>query len=265
MYCAGSRDQGVEGSRGRGEKEDGRKGSREQKTYSSSLFLRLFPLPLSFFLLLIVLTGCGARSGDRAGQIQVRGDVQEIELKAVFRRANAEKGTWHLLVQSDGSMASLAYFTTDVTPLHFYEQLRAVGFEDRNSITCETMGDANAAASGDTLEYFFEWEGAPKRISLEELLVETLPEATEAARRGLEMRFGGNHTGADAADPPSHDSGCLACLYTCCAGVTSNSRANLVLLRSENDRHRYRLRPGVDLADGTPVRIIVRRRTASAK
>lgn len=210
------------------------------------------------FLLLLVLAGCDAPSGDRRGELKVSVDAREIELSAVFHRANAEKGTWHLLVHEDGSMASLAYFTTDVTPLSFYEKLRALGFEARDTVSCETMGDANASTGGDELEYFFTWEGGPDRMPLGELLVETLPEGVETETKGLEMRFGGNHTGADAESPPSHESGCLACLYTCCAGVTSNSRANLALLRRENEWHRYRLSPRVDLADGAKVRITIR-------
>lgn len=184
---------------------------------------------------------------------------REIELNAVFHRRNAEEGTWHLLVHEDGTMSSLAYFTTDVTPLAFYEALRALGLEAESTVSCETMGEPGAATGGDALEYLFTWEGGPEGMPLDELLVETLPAGIDARTKGLEMRFGGNHTGADAKSPPSHESGCLACLYTCCAGVTSNSRANLALLRRENEWHRYRLNPEVDLPDGTRVKITIRR------
>ncbi len=225
---------------------------------SSKVFCPSAALRVSVILLLLPFAGCDAPSGDRGGEVQVRNADREIELSAVFHRGNAEKGTWHLLVHEDGSMASLAYFTTDVTPLSFYEKLRALEFEARDTVSCETMGDGAASTAGDALEYFFTWEGGPQRLPLGELLVEALPEGVDAETKGLEMRFGGNHTGADAASPPAHKSGCLACLYTCCAGVTSNSRANLALLRRENDWHRYRVNPRFDLADGTTVRITIR-------
>ncbi len=219
-----------------------------------------FAINILAILSLLPLTNCDEPSGDRGGNVEVRSADREIELSAVFHRGNAEKGTWHLLVHEDGSMGSLAYFTTDVTPLSFYEKLRALGFEARDTVSCETMGDGAASTDGDALEYFFTWEGGPRRLPLGELLVEALPEGVDAETKGLEMRFGGNHTGADAASPPAHESGCLACLYTCCAGVTSNSRANLALLRRENDWHRYRVNPKVGLVDGTKVRITIRAR-----
>ncbi len=86
-----------------------------------------FAINVFAMLLLLPLAGCDAPSGDRGGAIEVRSVDREIELSAVFHRGNAEKGTWHLLVHEDGDMASLAYFTTDVTPRWFYEKLRALG------------------------------------------------------------------------------------------------------------------------------------------
>ena len=209
-------------------------------------------------MLLLVLPGCGPPSGEPAGTIEVKRDTQELSLSALFHRENAETGTWHLLVHERGDMASLAYFTTDVTPRAFYDALRVIGLEAEDAVSCTTMGERDVATAGDALEFLFTWDRGAKQLPLNELLIEVLPPGSEAGRRGLEMRFGGNHTGDDAVDPPAHRSGCLACLYSCCAGVTSNSRANLALLRSERNWHRYRINPRVDLADGTRVSITVR-------
>jgi len=209
--------------------------------------------------LAIVAVSCDERSGDREGDIDVVTANSELRLAATFHRKVAEAGTWHLLVHERGDMADLACFTTNVTPLLFYEKLRAIGIEAEDVVDCGAMGDLDAATEGDVLEYSFEWEGSGRRVALDELFDEVVP-ADTAAQLGLEMRFGGNHEGEDAEHPPSHRSGCLACLYTCCAGVTSNRRANLALLRRENGEHRYRVLPEVGPPDGAVVTVFVGKR-----
>jgi len=88
---------------------------------------------------------------------------------------------------------------------------------------------------------------------------EEVPAAAQGeALKGLEMRVGGNFTGEDAGSPPAERSGCLACLYTCSAGVISNAKANLTLLRRDKGQYRYRLSPKVALADGARVEVIVK-------
>ena len=206
-----------------------------------------------------LLTACGDSSSERTGTIEVDEVAQTLKLSATFHRANAEEGTWHLLVHEDREMASLAYFTTDVSPLLFFEKLLALGVEDENTIDCDNWDAELAHTEGDRLEYSFAWQGSERRRPLDEILKEFVPTGAETPERGLEMRFGGNHTGDDEKSPPAHDSGCLACLYTCCAGVTSNSRANLSLLRKEDNVHRYRLRPEVTLADGARVQVFIRK------
>ncbi len=226
---------------------------------------RAAPLPrlLALAVSVAVSVGCeDERAAGLTGNVVVDRAAAEIEIHAVFQRAPATEGSWHLLVQKDGSMAQQACFVTDASPQLFYDSLRGLAFEAANTITCDNMGDLNAATRGELLDYSFEWATSAGRRSLDDLFVEVVPESEEAARgkRGIEMRFGGNHTGEDEGSPPSHRSGCLACLYTCCAGVTSNSRANLATLRADGDVHRYRIRPGVKLDDGTVVTIFVRRK-----
>jgi hypothetical protein len=195
------------------------------------------------------------------GKLFMSEGAREFSFHAVFHRENAEAGTWHLVVKEGGSMSPLAFFTTEVSPGHFYRSLRAIGATDGNNVSSMNMGDEKIATEGDSIQFLFSWEGRKNLIPLEDLVTEVVPSLPASGEAlGLEMRFGGNYTGNDAASPPCHASGCLACLYTCSAGVTSNSRANLSLLRREKSVHRYRIQKDVDLPDGTRTTITVRRK-----
>ena len=61
------------------------------------------------------------------------------------------------------------------------------GFEATDTVSCETMGDGAASTAGDALEYFFTWQGGPRRLPLGELLVEALPSPAAALERGIEL------------------------------------------------------------------------------
>lgn len=186
----------------------------------------------------------------------------ELQLAARFQKANAEEGTWHLLVHEGGNMAKLAFFVTEVKPTAFYEALHAIGAVDRNTVSSANFADESTATEGDELLFEVAWgsDGGETHATLQELLLEKVPASGPLARAlGLEMRFGGNHTAEDAAFPPCCASGCLACLYSCSAGVTSNARANLFVQRRDG-YHRYRLREGVGPPDGAKVTVRVRRR-----
>jgi hypothetical protein len=222
------------------------------------------PAPAACLALAVLSHGCDGRRAapdPRAdGALSTDEAAGEVRFPAVFHRGNAERGTWHLIVGDGGSVASQAYFTTPVSPGAFYAALRRIGAADGNNVASSNMGDEAIATEGDRIRFLFRLPGRSEPVPLEEIVTEVVPGPDGAGPRGLEMRFGGNYTAEDAASPPCHDSGCLACLYTCSAGVTSNSKANLALLRKEGGVHRYRLTPGVDLPDGAAVEIIARRR-----
>ena len=201
----------------------------------------------------------GKQTPANEGVVIMNPAAKEFSFSAVFHRPNAEEGTWHLIVKEGGSMSPLAFFTTAVSPGPFYESLKAIGATDGNNVSPVNMGDEKIATEGDSIQFLVSWKGH-KPVPVEELITEVVPDRfSSGGPRGLDMRFGGNYTGADADSPPCHASGCLACLYTCSAGVTSNSRANLSLLKKEKYVHRYRINKDVDLPDGTPTKITVRR------
>ena len=226
---------------------------------SASLSLRV-AFGLAGLPWLLILPGaCTAKDPVERAGLQVNQETREIRLGAIFHRKNAEAGTWHLLVKEGGSMASLACFTTNVGPRELYESLRRLGISDANNVSSTNIAEEQIGTQGDKVRFFFLWSGLPAAIPLEDLLLEEVPAAAQGeALKGLEMRVGGNFTGEDAGSPPAERSGCLACLYTCSAGVISNAKANLTLLRRDKGQYRYRLSPKVALADGARVEVIVK-------
>jgi hypothetical protein len=191
---------------------------------------------------------------------------QYFSFRATFHRENATAGTWHLIVEGSGAMAPKAFFTTDVSPGKFYESLKALGMSDGNNVSSSNIDEESIATEGDLLDFSFDWKDQKDAVALTDLLTEVVPNLpTSGGNRGLEMRFGGNYTKEDAKSPPCHESGCLACLYTCSAGVTSNAKANRALLKKEKNVHRYRINPKWNLAEGASIRVIVRKHGAALK
>ncbi|HVR74177.1 MAG TPA: YdjY domain-containing protein [Planctomycetota bacterium] len=203
-------------------------------------------------------SAAGAATG-RGGLLFMNPAARELRFSAVFHRANAEEGTWHFLVEKNRTMASRAIFTTDVTPAQFYKSFQEIGASDGNNVTPANSREEKIATRGDAVDFTFEWKGSDGAIPLEKLVTEAVPDIPSSGGvRGLELRFGGNMTAEDASSPPAHVSGCLACLYTCSAGVVSNSKANEALLKREKGVSRYRIQPATDIPDGARVTIVTR-------
>jgi hypothetical protein len=71
------------------------------------------------------------------------------------------------------------------------------------------------------------------------------------------MRLGGHR-----ANIPKWKSGCIACLYSCPGSKVGNAKSTV--RDYVRNPERYRVRPGVLPADGTPVTIVLRLAGAQA-
>ena len=182
-----------------------------------------------------------------------------LTFSAVFHAKPATDGTWHFIVNKQGAMASMSIFTTDVSPHQFYKGLKLLSATDGENVTPTNLGDNGTFTQGSVVDVTITWNGAAKKYTLDELLDEKIPDnSTLQEKLGIEMRFGGNRANEATVAPPSNITGCLMCLYSCAAGVTSNAMADLYIKTNKDDgAFRYF---GSDLvpADGTVVTITVK-------
>lgn len=116
------------------------------------------------------------------------------------------ESTIHAIVNEDGSNAEQTLFTTTADTKDFYEALKQLGAEDGNNIA---LDDKDGIIEGTDLDVTVENDGVTE--SFAELFT-----ASEA--RDMQMRFGGN---LDVNQELG--TGCIMCLESCPAGITSNA------------------------------------------
>ncbi len=218
-------------------------------------------------ILSIGLLSCGEDSGYSdpfsQGDIFVDSVAKSITLKATYNANPAEAGTWHLLVHKDGTNGSpdKAIFSTDVSPYQYYQALKQLGADDLNTVNFDNLAEENVFTQGSKLAFSITWDGAGKSYLVEEFLEEIVPQDAEIqSKLGLEIRFGGNRTKEDVQDPKSDTTGCLACLYSCAAGISSNAKANLHIKNTDStdgNIFRYTIAEEIDCPDKTIVTITI--------
>lgn len=114
--------------------------------------------------------------------------------------------TIHAIVNEEGGNAEKALFTTPALTKDFYDALKQLGAEDGNNIALDAE---NGIIEGTDLEVNVENDGVTE--SFAELFT-----ASEA--RDLQIRFGGN-----LEVNQQYATGCVMCLESCPAGITSNA------------------------------------------
>jgi hypothetical protein len=202
---------------------------------------------------LLLIGGCSSAGGSSAGaDLTVDSIAQTISFDAVIDRGVADAGSWHLIVYEFGSNSANTFFRTGVTPEAVYDALISLGAVAGNNLNSANYTDPVAMTEGDGIDITVTWAGAGQEYGLDELLLEdsALP---GGGPYGIDIRFGGNYLGVPGTNP-SDESGCVACLYSCPAGISSNSRAN-AYLHGLDGAWRYRANPAMAPPDGTQVRI----------
>lgn len=116
------------------------------------------------------------------------------------------ESTIHAIVNEKGGNADKTLFTTPASTKDFYDALKQLKAKDGNNIA---LDDADGTIEGTTLDVNVE-------IGTENCLFADLFTASE--ERKMEMRFGGN---IDVNQKLA--TGCVMCLESCPAGITSNA------------------------------------------
>ena len=207
------------------------------------------------FLAIAVLMGCNGSAVVAPEWDGVTYTANSLSFDATFQRDVAQAGSWHMIVNENGSNADLAFFTTKVTSRSIFEVLQHLGATPGNNVTSANMGEQDMATEGTTLALTFTWTGAPKVYTLAEIITEksSLP---GGGPFGVSMKFGGNYQGTPGTNP-SDNTGCITCFYTCPAGITSNANANSYLYGVDG-AWRYVGNLSVLPADGTKIEITIR-------
>lgn len=116
------------------------------------------------------------------------------------------KSTIHAIVNEDGGNADKTLFTTSATTKDFYDALKRLGGKDGNNIA---LDDKDGVIEGTSL-------GVNVEIGTENYSFEKLFTTSES--RAMDIRFGGN-----LEVNQEYATGCVMCLESCPAGITSNA------------------------------------------
>lgn len=209
-----------------------------------------------------VLAGCGPKSvsegpagtGEPAAEepaataeeptkdepIIVDEEGRKVLVYAEVNRKYVTEPTRHGVVCSDGGNCEKAVFRAGGNALDFHDALVSLGGKPGDNVKKDSPPDTKA--EGDALDITVSWVGGS--YPLNDLIVST----GELGGRALEPRFGGNREMQSKAK-----TGCIFCLDSCAAGITSNAAVGWMCFEEKKVEFRGdgdKLPP-----DGTPVTV----------
>ncbi|MDY6045133.1 MAG: YdjY domain-containing protein [Peptoniphilus sp.] len=157
----------------------------------------------------------GAQEGAQASDVPTKENplVIDKEHKAVkvYAEVNGkykDKSTMHLVVSKSGKESNHAMFKSDAKALDFYDALDALGLKAGDNVTTDNAGKVQV--EGDPLDVSFSFEGDDKAYDIAEIV-------DDSSGQPIDMRFGGNRDTQEKMN-----TGCISCLLSCPAGITSN-------------------------------------------
>ncbi len=163
-------------------------------------------------------TSTGAAAGGTAGAGEVSRDKPlvvdkakgEIKIYAEVNRKYVSEPTRHGIVWDGGSNVDMAVFRSFAPTLDIYKALVDLGGKPGDNVTLESP--LGTKSQGTELKYTVTWGG--KTYDMNDLIAST----GKLGGKPLVPRFGGNKVLQTKAN-----TGCILCLDTCAAGITSNS------------------------------------------
>ncbi|MBE0476056.1 MAG: hypothetical protein IBX62_03035 [Coriobacteriia bacterium] len=170
--------------------------------------------------------------------IVVDEENRAVLVYAEVNRKWVTEPTRHGVVAGNGSNGDKAIFRAGGDALDFHAALTGLGATPGDNVKKDSP--AGTAAEGDGLDVTVSWEGAS--FPIDELVIST----GEFGGKALDPKFGGNYEMQSTAK-----TGCLFCLDTCAAGITSNAAVGW----KSFDSGKVEFRGDGDKlpADGTPV------------
>lgn len=127
------------------------------------------------------------------------------------RSALGKKNTHFGIVYEKGTMAKNAPFNAFVEPITFYNELNSIGLKPGNNLSENRTGEFVA---GSEIKVTVIYEG--KEFTLSDVIYDTFG-------KGFLIKFGGNK-----ATQEKMKTGCIMCLESCYAGITSNAKYPMI-------------------------------------
>lgn len=168
---------------------------------------------------------CGAAKGDAAGPEVTRStslrptredplvvdrEGRKVLLYAEVNRKYVTQPTRHGIVSVEGSNSEGSVFKAFANVMDVHKALVDIGTNAGENVKLDSP--AGTLVGGDELDVRVEWGGQSRSLS------ELISSSGEFGGRPLVIRFGGN-----AEVQRKKNSGCILCLDSCAAGITSNA------------------------------------------
>lgn len=160
-----------------------------------------------------------------------------VKIYAEVNEKYKDESTMHMIVARDGKESNHAMFISDAKALEFHDALESLGLKAGNNMTKDNMGKAQV--EGDALDVSFQFDGNDKIFTVDEVVA-------DSSGQPIDIRFGGNYEFQESAG-----TGCISCLLSCPAGITSNHTHKI----GDDEKENFTLMLNKDNvpADKTPV------------
>lgn len=169
--------------------------------------------------------------------IVVDKENKTVKVYAEVNEKYKNESTMHMVVSKSGKEADHAMFKSDAKSLDFYDALNSLGLKAGDNMTLDNAGKTQV--EGDALDVTFKFDGNDKEFKIDEVV-------DDSSKQPIDIRFGGNHDTQEKLN-----TGCITCLLSCPAGITSNHTH--MIGDDEKDKFTLMLNKDNVPADKTPV------------
>ena len=156
------------------------------------------------------------QSGEEATEVAMDQPIVDAEAKSVtvYAQVNGtyfDQSTMHYVVFQDGGAGDKCMLPSFCDSQAFYDAMISVGGEPWNTTTDKI--ESGAFTDGQKVDVTLTWEGQTEPVEM----VDTVKTDSDDGFK-VDMRFSGNQQNNSECG-----SGCIACLNSCWAGITSNA------------------------------------------
>ncbi len=172
----------------------------------------------------------------RKNPLVVDTDNNEVLIYTEVNGKYFSEWTRHGVVSKDGSNGDKSVLRAWANALKLHDALISIEAKPGDNVKLDSP--IGTIVEGDTLEVKVSWDG--KTYDFEDI-IKSEPD------RGMEVRFGGNYQ-----TQSEKKTGCLLCLDSCAAGITSNAKWEWGATHTEN-KVKFYGREDILPPDGSPV------------